>query len=90
MVLLDILGKRWTLRLLWELHKDGPGTFRDLRARCGDVSPTVLNNRLKELRDLKLIELGTSGFALTPYGRSLSQLLAPLDRWANQWAVDLD
>ena len=90
MVLLDALGKRWTLRLIWELNRNGPGTFRELRARCEDVSPTSLNARLKELRNLQLIELGENGFSLTDQGESLSRVLAPLDRWANQWAVSLD
>ncbi|MEM8499711.1 MAG: helix-turn-helix domain-containing protein [Pseudomonadota bacterium] len=90
MVLLDALGKRWTLRLLWELHRNGAGTFRELRARCEDVSPTSLNNRLKELRELNLIELNERGFVLTAQGRSLSLLLKPLDQWAKKWAQTIE
>ena len=86
MVLLDALGKRWTLRLLWDLRVNGPGTFRQIQARCEDVSPTSLNGRLKELRELELVELGSGGFALTTYGMSLTKLLLPLDTWAQQWA----
>ena len=90
MVLLDALGKRWTLRLIWELNRNGPGTFRELQARCEEMSPTSLNNRLKELRELDLIELGEAGYTLTEQGRSLSLLLKPLDQWANKWALTLD
>ena len=90
MVLLDALGKRWVLRLLWELNRKGSGTFRELQARCEAVSPTSLNKRLRELRDLGLIELGDQGFALTDHGQSLSSLLNPLDRWANDWARTFD
>ncbi|MEP3225746.1 MAG: winged helix-turn-helix transcriptional regulator [Parasphingorhabdus sp.] len=86
MVIMDVLGKRWTLRLLWELNRQGPGTFRELQARCEDVSPTSLNNRLKDLRNLNLIENGERGFVLTEHGLALSALLAPLDQWANGWA----
>lgn len=89
MVLLDVLGKRWTLRILWELSKGGPATFRDLRARCGDVSPTVLNSRLKDLRDMKLVTNGRDGYTLTDLGKALSEKLAPLDAWANDWAKQL-
>lgn len=89
MVLLDVLGQRWTLRLLWELSQ-GPGNFRELRARCDDLSPTVLNKRLKELRDLALVELQADGYALTPAGRSLIAVLTPLDAWAKDWAATLD
>ena len=88
MALLDILGQRWTLRLLWELGH-GSATFRVLRARCEDVSPTLLNKRLKDLRELALIELGNNGFALTDLGMALVGNFASLDSWANDWADQL-
>ena len=86
MVLLDALGKRWTLRIIWELNREAPCTFRDLRGRCDEVSPTSLNQRLKDLSELGLIERTSLGYSLTDYGRSLSKLLLPLDRWASEWA----
>ena len=33
MAALDLLGRRWALRVLWEL-RGGPLSFRELRARC--------------------------------------------------------
>ena len=53
MVLLDLLGRRWTLRILWEL-REGALTSRALRTACDEASPTVLNERLKELREAGL------------------------------------
>lgn len=88
MALLDVLGQRWTLRLLWELGH-GSATFRVLRARCEDVSPTLLNKRMKDLRELALIELGDNGFTLTDLGMALVGKLASLDSWANDWADQL-
>ena len=41
MALLDLLGRRWTLRVLWELRAR-TATFRELRELCDDVSPTVI------------------------------------------------
>jgi DNA-binding HxlR family transcriptional regulator len=87
MVLLDVLGQRWTLRILWEL-RDGPLTFRALRDRCDDVSPTVLNARLKTLRDVHLVARETAGFALTARARALDGFILGLDRLANQWAAE--
>ena len=49
MALLDLLGRRWSLRILWEL-RDAPLTSRRLRAACDEASPTVLQARLSELR----------------------------------------
>lgn len=85
MVLLDLIGQRWTLRILWEL-KDAPDTFRGLQSRCGGISPTVLNTRLKALRDAGLVDSGPDGYGLTPDGRSLGQQLLALDAWARDWA----
>ncbi|WP_133492373.1 helix-turn-helix domain-containing protein [Alcanivorax sp. 24] len=87
MVLLDILGQRWTLRILWEL-RDSPLSFRALRQRCDQVSPTVLNDRLKILRESGLVqrEDGT-GYRLSQAGEELGTTLLALNRWAEtHWA----
>jgi len=86
MAALDLLGRRWALRVLWEL-RDGPQSFRALRARCDEVSPTVLNQRLAELRASRIVahERGL-GYALGPEGESLLAALAPLHDWAARWA----
>ncbi|MEL7486981.1 MAG: helix-turn-helix domain-containing protein [Pseudomonadota bacterium] len=89
MVLLDILGKRWTLRVLWELYEGGAASFRELRARCEDVSPTVLNARLKELRQLEIVLLRDKGYALTPQGKALARKFMSLNEWADDWAASL-
>lgn len=86
MALLDLLGRRWTLRILWEL-RDTPATFRELRERCDDLSPTVLNTRLRELRDTGIVELdGGAGYQTTARGAGLLRALEPLNAWATQWA----
>jgi len=84
MRLLDLLGRRWSLRVLWELRGD-PLTFRALRAACGGVSPSVLNARLAELRDAAIVEPTDDGYALSEQGRALGELLLPLDAWARRW-----
>ena len=86
MVLLDAIGRRWALRVLWELRTGEQLTFRALRAACADVSPSVLNERLAELRDLGLVDAGEAGYRLTADGISLRELLTPLDAWADAWA----
>ena len=88
MRLLDVLGKRWSLRILWEL-KDERLNFRDLQARCDDVSPTSLNQRLKDLRALQLIDLDETGFGYTPWGRELGEHLGRLNKWSEKWGKAL-
>jgi DNA-binding HxlR family transcriptional regulator len=85
MVLLDALGRRWALRVMWEL-RDGALTFRALAEASGGVSPAVLNDRLAELRELGLVEIGDGGYALTADGRELAALLLPLHAFAEGWA----
>ncbi len=86
MALLDLLGRRWTLRILWELH-DGPETFRGLQDRCDGMSPSVLNTRLSELREAEIVsDPAESGYELTSRGRKLfDEALRPLDTWARGW-----
>jgi DNA-binding HxlR family transcriptional regulator len=88
MAVLDLLGRRWTLRVLWEL-RDGPLAFRALRERCDDVSPSVLNTRLGELRATALVDArAAEGYRLSEDGEALLAALAPLHRWAARWARD--
>lgn len=83
MDLLEVLGRRWVLRILWEL-REGPLTFRGLQSAASDVSPSVLNERLAELREVKLIELTDAGYAYTDRGRELAPMLMALDGWARK------
>lgn len=88
MVLLDLLGRRWALRILWELRA-GPLTFRALQAACGDISPTVLNTRLAELRGAGIVAAGDDGYGLTTQGGELLAALMPLHDWAEDWAATI-
>lgn len=86
MALLDLLGRRWALRVIWEL-RDDVLTFRALQQRCDGVSPTVLNTRLAELRDAGVLaQREGEGYALTREGAALLAALAPLDAWAKDWS----
>jgi DNA-binding HxlR family transcriptional regulator len=89
MALLDLLGRRWTLRLLWELRDARVATFRALRADLDEVSPSILNARLQDLRSAHLLETGADGYRLTERGAQLLALLVPLGRWADTWAATL-
>jgi DNA-binding HxlR family transcriptional regulator len=88
MALLDLLGRRWTLRIVWELREQ-PRRFRDLQVAIG-ASPTIVNARLAELRTAKLVELDqASGYRLTSLGIELLRLFLPLHTWSEKWAKSL-
>src|ERR1700739_4559990 len=85
MALLDLLGRRWTLRIFWELREQ-PLTSRALRAACDEASPTVLQARLSELREAGLVELMPgNGYRLSELGRELLETFLPLHRFAERW-----
>jgi len=81
---LALFQRRWTLRVLWELRA-GALTFRTLQARCGDISPTVLNQRLAELREAALVGADEGGYRLSALGEELIVAFAPLSQWAQRW-----
>ena len=86
MAALDLLGRRWALRILWEL-RDGSLGARALRERCDRMSTSVLYERLTELVDAGLIEQRRDDrYALTELGTDLGAALAPLDAWSRRWA----
>jgi DNA-binding HxlR family transcriptional regulator len=86
MALLDLLGRRWTLRILWELREGRKLTSRELRAACDEASPTVLQARLSELRAAGFLDLAAEGgYSLTPLGRELCETFLPLHRFAERW-----
>jgi DNA-binding HxlR family transcriptional regulator len=89
MALLDLLGRRWALRVLWELRAGNSLTFRELQARCGGISSSVLNDRLRELRLARILATEpTEGYQLTHAGGQLLEVLKPVDDWAKNWAND--
>jgi DNA-binding HxlR family transcriptional regulator len=85
MVLLDLLGRRWALRVLWEL-REGPVAFRALQERCDGMSSSVLNQRLSELRGAEILERDAQGYRLSKEGARLLESLAELNEWAERWA----
>ena len=87
MAALDLLGRRWSLRILWELRAT-PLTFRALQDACGGLSPSVLQQRLNDLREAGLVlHDGSSGYGLTEAARSLQPILLTLNDWAEGWAA---
>lgn len=83
MRLLDVIGRRWTLRILWEL-RDGPLSFRQLQRACDDLSPTTLNARLGDLRELDIVQVAADGYTFTAAGAELMPPLLAVSKWAQR------
>lgn len=86
MALLDLLGRRWTLRIIWEL-REGPVSFLDLQQRCDAMSTSTLSLRLSELREAGIVSLDKENrYTLSEEGQNLIHSLNPLNKWAERWA----
>ena len=80
---LDLLGRRWAMRLVWELRRSTL-SFSELRERTG-ISPSVLSARLGELVDAGVLERDPGRrYRLSGRGRELARILYELNRWAEQ------
>lgn len=87
LVAFDLLGRRWALRVLWELRAESLG-FRALQQRCEGMSSSVLRDRLAELTGAGLLETDDERrYRLSHQGRSLLRALKPLSKWAEQWTI---
>lgn len=87
MAALDLLGQRWTLRVIWELQQR-PAGFRELRRRADAMSSSVLADRLRGLTEAGIVTTDPKGiYHLTELGHGLGPALEPLRTWAEQWAV---
>lgn len=86
MQVLDLFGKKWILRLMWELQIDVRG-FRELRRICDDIPPTTLSKRLKELEHAGLVYKNEQDkWQISELGKSLEPTLTKLNHWANEWS----
>ncbi len=92
MALFDLLGRRWAMGIVWNLSQ-GPMTFRALQAACernkGTISPTILNSRIKDLNEAKLVQRTLDGYQLTALGQELFALIEPFDSWSIRWGKAL-
>jgi DNA-binding HxlR family transcriptional regulator len=83
----DLLSHKWMMRIIWELRAE-PMTFRELQKACGKLSPTVLNNRLKLLREAEIAQKHKdNGYTLTRMGQELLEVYKPLNEWAIDWQI---
>jgi DNA-binding HxlR family transcriptional regulator len=82
----ELLGRRWALRLVWELRRTAL-SYSELRQRMG-ISPSVLSARLGELDRAGILERdGGRRCRLSGRGRELARILYDLNRWAEHAGV---
>ena len=88
--LFDLLGRRWAMGVLWTLSEGGAMTFRELQERCETISPSVLNQRLSELKEAGFVTRSERGYIPTALGERIYRHLVPLGAAAREWSDALD
>ena len=89
MAALDLFGRRWNLRIVWELHRGAVG-FRALQQQCDNMSSSVLRQRLTELVEARIVtQQADASYVLTELGQGAYRALRPLVRWSDEWAAAL-
>lgn len=90
----DLLGKKWALLLIHQLHEAQPARLRfcALQERLGGLNPATLTQRLKELQAAGLVERVESAgrplhveYGLTRQGRELGPAVEHLNAWGRKW-----
>jgi DNA-binding HxlR family transcriptional regulator len=90
MAALDLFGRRWSLRVVWELQGGSLG-FRALQQRCENMSSSVLRQRLTELVEAGIVEQQPdTSYALSALGHDACRALRPLVRWSSRWADHME
>ena len=87
---LNLLSRRWILRIIWEL-RDGALGFRDLQTRCEKMSPDTLSTRLNELKVAGIVKSNGQGhWQLSSIGHEMEPALSALNGWSQSWAEQLE
>ena len=84
--LMEILGQKWVLRILWELSRQA-ASFQTLQSQCGDLSPTILTKRLKLLQEQGFILKSSRLYQLSELGNELGPVFEQLDSVSHKWLL---
>jgi len=85
----EYLEPRWTVQILAEMWA-GSSRFNEIRRGVGNISPTLLSRRLKEMETIGLVErvddraTGSVDYFRTDMAIALEPALEALSRWAQR------
>jgi DNA-binding HxlR family transcriptional regulator len=87
----EVIGGKWKALILWEMHAE-PRRFGELKRLVPGISEKVLIQQLRELEADGLLTRKAFPeipprveYALTRFGSSLNEALAPLADWGERY-----
>lgn len=95
---LDIVGKKWSLLILLELHRGEKNEkrFNELKRGLRGITPKILSLRLSELEDQGLIKKNIDNskapikceYYLTESGKDFIHIIQEIKDWGLKWKFD--
>jgi DNA-binding HxlR family transcriptional regulator len=87
--IIEIISKKWALQIIATIGNYGKLRFTEIMEKLGDISPSSLTDRLKELETAGLIKREAFAeipprveYSLTKDGMDLRKAVMPLMKWA--------
>jgi DNA-binding HxlR family transcriptional regulator len=94
---LDLIGDKWSLLIIRDIHLAGKSRYEEFLASPEKISTNILANRLKKLEEHGLITKTQYGghslrmkYQLTKRGKSLGKILKGMIEWGQQNIPDAD
>ncbi|WP_067687037.1 winged helix-turn-helix transcriptional regulator [Nocardia jejuensis] len=88
---MDVVGGKWKVLILWELHEHGVRRFGELRRGLPGVSEKMLNEHLRELAADGILHREVYAeipprveYSLTEEGHALNAALGSLGEWGSR------
>jgi DNA-binding HxlR family transcriptional regulator len=92
---IELIGRRWTGAILRAMLA-GEARFSDIAAAVPGLSDRLLSGRLKELEAEGIVRRTVVAstpvrvdYALTEKGQALSEVIAAVSTWAEQWLAPM-
>jgi len=88
----DVLGDKWTPRLLRVLHNTDQARFCQIQDEVGGINPRTLSARLQELETKAIITKTPTEsetrclYSLTKKGRDLIPIIESMHDWSSRYA----
>jgi DNA-binding HxlR family transcriptional regulator len=92
---LDVVGDRWTLLIIRELHIRGACRYTDLKNGLPGIASNLLSDRIRDLEAAGLVwredappPVATTLFRLTEAGAQLEPVLDAIGRWGVRYMIE--
>lgn len=89
--LIELLGKKHVLEILYVVFTKNPSRFKELKQRTG-VNPSTLTDRLRELEEANILRRVAFNeipprveYSLTERGLALARMFESLERWQERY-----